>query len=52
MGRGELSEKMHPHCKDHSQLIAVVKQGRRQLGEQRAQERAERQRSQPEVKNP
>jgi glutathione-regulated potassium-efflux system ancillary protein KefC len=37
-----LFEKMYPHNKDRAQLIAVVKQGRRQLEEQMAQERAER----------
>jgi len=37
----ELFEKMHPHYKDRNQLIAVAKQGRRQLEEQMAQERAE-----------
>jgi glutathione-regulated potassium-efflux system ancillary protein KefC len=36
----ELFEKMHPHYKDRSKLIAVVKQGRQQLEEQMAQERA------------
>lgn len=40
----ELFEKMHPHYKDRSKLIAVVRQGRQQLEEQMAQERAERQR--------
>jgi glutathione-regulated potassium-efflux system ancillary protein KefC len=40
----ELFEKMHPHFRDRNQLIAVVKQGRQQLEEQMAQERAERQR--------
>jgi glutathione-regulated potassium-efflux system ancillary protein KefC len=39
----ELFEKMHPHFKDRSKLIAVVKQGRQQLEEQMAQERAQRQ---------
>lgn len=43
----ELFEKMHPHFRDRNQLIAVVKQGRQQLEEQMAQERAERQNSQP-----
>jgi glutathione-regulated potassium-efflux system ancillary protein KefC len=38
----ELFEKMHPHYQDRAKLIAVVKQGRRQLEEQMAQERAER----------
>jgi glutathione-regulated potassium-efflux system ancillary protein KefC len=37
----ELFEKMYPHYKDRAKLIAVVKQGRRQLEEQMAQERAE-----------
>jgi len=48
----ELFEKMHPHYKDRKQLIAVVKRGRQQLEEQMAQERAERERSQAETKNP
>ncbi len=38
----ELFEKMHPHFRDRSKLIAVVRQGRQQLEEQMAQERAER----------
>ena len=38
----DLFEKMHPHYKDRSKLIAVIKQGRQQLEEQMAQERAER----------
>ncbi len=37
-----LFEKMHPHYKDRAKLIAVVKQGRAQLEEQMAQERASR----------
>ncbi|MRD48349.1 glutathione-regulated potassium-efflux system protein KefC [Caenimonas koreensis DSM 17982] len=37
----ELFEKMYPHYKDRAKLIAVVKQGRQQLEEQMAQERAE-----------
>lgn len=37
-----LFEQMYPHNKDRAKLIAVVKQGRRQLEEQMAQERAER----------
>ena len=37
-----LFEQMYPHRKDRSKLIAVVKQGRAQLEEQMAQERAER----------
>ena len=36
----ELFEKMHPHYKDSAKLIATVKQGRQQLEEQMAQERA------------
>ena len=43
----ELFEKMHPHYKDSSKLIAVVKQGRQQLEEQMAQERAEQAQRQP-----
>ena len=35
-----LFEKMHPHYKDRTKLIAVVKQGRQQFEEQMAQERA------------
>ena len=35
-----LFEQMHPHYKDRAKLIAVVKQGRAQLEEQLAQERA------------
>ena len=35
-----LFEQMHPHYKDRAKLIAVVKQGRAQLEEQMAQERA------------
>jgi glutathione-regulated potassium-efflux system ancillary protein KefC len=37
----ELFEKMHPHYKDRAKLIAVVKEGRQQLEEQMARERAE-----------
>ena len=36
----ELAERMHPHYKDQTQLIAVAKQGRQQLVEQMANERA------------
>ena len=36
----ELFEKLHPHFKDQAKLIAVVKEGRAQLEEQMAQERA------------
>ena len=35
-----LFEKMHPHYKDRTKLIAVIKQGRQQFEEQMAQERA------------
>ncbi|MEP6791254.1 MAG: NAD-binding protein, partial [Ramlibacter sp.] len=38
----DLFEQMYPHRKDRSKLIAVAKQGRAQLEEQMAQERAER----------
>jgi glutathione-regulated potassium-efflux system ancillary protein KefC len=38
-----LFEKMRPHFKDRSKLIAAVKQGRQQLEEQMAQERADQQ---------
>jgi glutathione-regulated potassium-efflux system ancillary protein KefC len=38
----ELFEKMYPHSRDRAKLIAVVKQGRRQLEEQMAQEREQR----------
>lgn len=41
----ELFEQMHPHFKDRNKLIAVVKQGRKQLEEQMAQERAQQQRA-------
>jgi glutathione-regulated potassium-efflux system ancillary protein KefC len=37
----ELFEKMYPHHRDRSRLIAVVKEGRQQLEEQMARERAE-----------
>jgi glutathione-regulated potassium-efflux system ancillary protein KefC len=40
----ELFERMYPHRKDRAKLIAVIKQGRAQLEEQMAQERAERER--------
>ena len=36
-----LFEQLHPHYKDQAKLIAVVKQGRRQLEEQMARERAQ-----------
>jgi glutathione-regulated potassium-efflux system ancillary protein KefC len=38
----ELLEKMYPHYQDRAKLIAVAKQGRQQLEEQMAQERAQR----------
>jgi glutathione-regulated potassium-efflux system ancillary protein KefC len=38
----QLFEQMYPHHRDRAKVIAVVKQGRRQLEEQMAQERAER----------
>ena len=38
----DLFEKMYPHFKDRNKLIAVAKQGRLQLEEQMAQERAQR----------
>ncbi len=38
----ELFEKMYPHSKDRSKLIAAVKQGRQQLEEQMANEQAQR----------
>jgi glutathione-regulated potassium-efflux system ancillary protein KefC len=37
-----LFEQMHPHFRDRAKLISVVKQGRQQLEEQMARERAER----------
>ena len=39
----ELFEQMYPHHRDRAKVIAVVKQGRRQLEEQMAQERAQAQ---------
>jgi glutathione-regulated potassium-efflux system ancillary protein KefC len=36
-----LFEKMYPHHRDRARMIAVVKQGRQQLEEQMARERAE-----------
>jgi len=38
----QLFEQMYPHHKDRAKMIAVSKQGRRQLEEQMAQEREER----------
>ena len=38
----QLFEKMYPHHRDRAKVIAVIKQGRQQLEEQMAQERAER----------
>ena len=43
----ELFEKLHPHYKDSAKLISVVKQGRQQLDEQIAKERAEQQAPNP-----
>jgi glutathione-regulated potassium-efflux system ancillary protein KefC len=37
----ELFERMYPHYRDRGKLIAVVKEGRQQLEEQMARERAE-----------
>lgn len=37
-----LFEQLHPHYRDRARMIAVVKQGRQQLEEQMARERAER----------
>lgn len=41
----ELFEKMHPHFRDQAKLIAVQREGRQQLEEQMAQERAEREKA-------
>jgi glutathione-regulated potassium-efflux system ancillary protein KefC len=38
----ELFEQLHPHYRDQSKLISVVKQGRQQFEEQMAQERADK----------
>ena len=38
----QLFEQMYPHRKDRAKVIAVIKQGRQQLEEQMAQERADR----------
>ncbi len=38
----QLFEQMYPHHRDQAKVIAVIKQGRQQLEEQMAQERAER----------
>ena len=38
----QLFEQMYPHRKDRAKMIAVIKQGRQQLEDQMAQERAER----------
>jgi glutathione-regulated potassium-efflux system ancillary protein KefC len=38
----QLFEKMYPHHRDRAKMIAVVKEGRHQLEEQMARERAER----------
>jgi glutathione-regulated potassium-efflux system ancillary protein KefC len=40
----QLFEQMYPHHRDRAKMIAVIKQGRQQLEEQMAQERAERER--------
>ena len=48
----ELFEQLHPHYKDNSKLIAVIKQGRQQLEEQMAQERAQQQKRLPHEWNP
>ncbi len=37
----ELFEQLHPHYKDRAKMISAVKQGRRQLEEQMARERAD-----------
>jgi len=37
----QLFEQMYPHYRDRAKLIAVAREGRRQLEEQMAQERAE-----------
>jgi glutathione-regulated potassium-efflux system ancillary protein KefC len=44
----ELFERMYPHRKDRAKVIAVIKQGRQQLEDQMAQERAEREKRQRE----
>ncbi len=44
----DLFEQMYPHHRDRAKVIAVIKQGRRQLEEQMAQERAERDRQRAE----
>ncbi len=44
----QLFEMMYPHHRDRAKMIAVAKQGRQQLEEQMAQERAERERRQRE----
>ena len=43
---------MYPHHKDRAKVIAVVKQGRRQLEEQMAQERAEREKRRASAQQP
>jgi glutathione-regulated potassium-efflux system ancillary protein KefC len=47
----ELFEQMYPHHKDRAKVIAVIKQGRRQLEEQMAQERAEHARRQADTQD-
>jgi glutathione-regulated potassium-efflux system ancillary protein KefC len=44
----ELFEQMYPHRRDRAKVIAVIKQGRAQLEEQMAQERAEREKRRAE----
>jgi glutathione-regulated potassium-efflux system ancillary protein KefC len=52
----ELFERMYPHHQDRAKVIAVIKQGRRQLEEQMAQERAEhdkrRREEQAQIRSP
>jgi glutathione-regulated potassium-efflux system ancillary protein KefC len=48
----QLFEQMYPHHKDRAKVIAVIKQGRRQLEEQMAQERAEREKRRESAPRP
>jgi glutathione-regulated potassium-efflux system ancillary protein KefC len=48
----QLFEQMYPHHKDRAKVIAVVKQGRRQLEEQMAQERADREKRRASAQQP
>ena len=49
----QLFEQMYPHRKDRAKMIAVIKQGRQQLEEQMAQERADQaQRRREQVREP